>query len=75
MKHSEKLHDNEVVDTQVTITVNAYGSETSEQIIINGSETPKAIPAWVWALVISFVAFAIFYLTTHLTPEMYNSFF
>lgn len=69
------LSDNEVVDTQVTITVNAYGSETSDQFIINGSETPKAIPAWVWALVISFVAFAIFYLTTHLTPEMYNSFF
>lgn len=69
------LSDNEVIDTQIPITVNAYGSETSDQFIINGSETPKAIPAWVWALVISFTAFAIFYLTTYLTPDLYNSFF
>ena len=69
------LSDNEVIDTQVPITINAYGSETSDQFIIKGSETPKAIPAWVWALVISFVAFAIFYLTTYLTPDLYNSFF
>lgn len=42
------LKPNEIDDAKVPITINAYGSETEEQFIIKGSETPKAIPAWVW---------------------------
>src|SRR5690606_32023087 len=55
------LRANDVVDTQIPITINAYGSETNDAFIIRGSETPKAIPAWLWALLISFVGFALFY--------------
>lgn len=69
------IEDNEVVDTNVPITINAYGSETNDQFIINGSETPKAIPAWIWALVISFIGFALFYIILNWTPEFYKSFF
>ena len=69
------LRDNEVVDTQVAITINAYGSETNDEFIIRGSETPKAIPAWVWALLISFVGFAFFYIIMYWNPQLYKSFF
>ena len=69
------LRENEVVDTQIPITINAYGSETNDEFIIRGSETPKAIPAWVWALVISFVGFAFFYFIMYWNPELYKSFF
>jgi hypothetical protein len=69
------LRDNEVVDTQVAITINAYGSETNDEFIIRGSETPKAIPAWVWALVISFIGFAFFYLIMFWNAQLYKSFF
>ncbi len=69
------LSDHEVVDTQVPITINAYGGETDDQFIIKGSETPKAIPAWVWALLISFIGFAMFYFVMYLTPDLYKSFF
>lgn len=69
------LKENEVVDTQVPITINAYGSETNDEFIIKGSETPKAIPAWVWALLISFVGFAFFYFIMYWNPERYKSFF
>ncbi len=62
------LKPNEVVGEQVPITVNAYGSERSDMFIITGSETPKAIPAWVWALVIAFVGFAAFYFTLYWSP-------
>ncbi len=62
------IKPNEVVGDQVPITVNAYGSERSDMFIITGSETPKAIPAWVWALVIAFVGFAAFYFTLYWSP-------
>ncbi len=69
------LKKNEVVDTQIPITINAYGSETKDSFVIKGSETPQAIPAWVWALIISFVGFALFYVIMYWNPELYKSFF
>ncbi|MDL5514910.1 cytochrome C [Arenibacter sp. M-2] len=69
------LKENEVVDTQIPITINAYGSETKDSFVIRGSETPKAIPAWVWALIIAFVGFAMFYVIMYWNPELYKSFF
>ena len=66
---------NEIIDSQTPITINAYGSETNDSFIIKGSETPKAIPAWVWAMLISFVGFSMFYLIMYWSPEFYKSFF
>lgn len=68
------LKENEVVNEQIPITINAYGSERKDMFVITGSETPKAIPAWVWALVISFVAFALFYLIMYWDQALYKSF-
>src|SRR5699024_10018935 len=69
------LKPNEVINTQTPVTINAYGSETTDRFIIRGSEDPKPIPAWMWALVISFIAFGLFYLAMFWTPEFYKSFF
>ncbi len=69
------LKDNEVVDLQIPLTINAYGSEMNDEFIIRGSETPKAIPAWVWALLISFIGFAFFYIIMYWDPGLYKSFF
>jgi hypothetical protein len=69
------LEDNEIIETQNTITINAYGSETNDSFVIRGSETPKAIPAWVWMLVIAFIAFGLFNLVMYWTPDFYKSFF
>ena len=68
------LKDHEVVNEQIPITINAYGSERKDVFIVTGSETPKAIPAWVWALLIAFVGFALFYLVMYLKPDFYKSF-
>lgn len=68
------LKPNEVVNEQIPITVNAYGSERSDLFIVTGSENPKGIPAWIWALVLSFVGFALFYLIMYLSPDFYKSF-
>lgn len=69
------LKDNDEVNEQIPITINAYGSETDDKFVIRGSETPKAIPAWVWALVISFIAFGAAYGILYWTPDFYISFF
>jgi hypothetical protein len=69
------LKENETVDTQVPLIINAYGSETNDFFVIKGSETPKAIPAWVWALLIGFFGFGLFYIIMYWSPELYKSFF
>lgn len=69
------LKDNEVVNEQFPITINAYGSERRDVFVVTGSETPKAIPAWVWALVITFVGFALFYTIMYWNSDLYKSFF
>lgn len=68
------LKENETVNEQISITINAYGSERKDIFVVTGSETPKAIPAWVWALLIAFVAFALFYLIMYWKPDLYKSF-
>ena len=68
------LKDNEIIESNATLTINAYGNEDTESFIIRGSETPKAIPSWVWAMVICFFAFAVYYLITHWQVDNYKSF-
>ena len=68
------LEANEIIEDQIPITINAYGSEGNDVFVVKGSETPKGIPAWVWALVISFIGFALFYLIMYWNPEFYKSF-
>lgn len=68
------LNPNEVVSDQIPITVNAYGSERSDLFIVTGSENPKGIPAWIWALMLVFIGFALYYLIMYLSPDFYKSF-
>ncbi|WP_226391133.1 cytochrome C [Penaeicola halotolerans] len=69
------LKENEIVNEQVAITINAYGSERKDVFVVTGSETPKGIPSWVWALLIAFVGFALFYFIMYWSPDLYKSFF
>lgn len=69
------LKENEVIDTQTSIIINAYGSETNDKFIIKGSENPKAIPSWIWALLIFIIAFGLFYFIMYWDQELYESFF
>lgn len=62
------LKPGEVVEDRIPITINAYGSERKDVFLITGSETPKAIPTWVWVLLIAFIGFAAFYFTLYWEP-------
>jgi hypothetical protein len=69
------LKENDVVDDNLTLTINAYGSERKDFFIVTGSETPKGIPTWIWAILISFIGWALFYGIMYWTADNYTSFF
>ncbi len=59
------LENNDVVSDQIDLSVNAYGSESREHFIVSGSETPKAVPAWLWVILLGFIAWGVFYLISY----------
>ena len=65
------LKDGDTVDDKVSVLINSYGSERRDFFIVQGSETPKAIPSWIWALVILFVGWSIFYVIMYWTNRYY----
>lgn len=58
----EGIRENAVVDGVLPIMINAYGKGDQKKFLIEGSETPKSIPSWVWILIIGFTGWAVFYL-------------
>ncbi|ANH82014.1 cytochrome C [Niabella ginsenosidivorans] len=61
----EGIKENAIVDGVVPLMVNAYGKGDQKSFLIEGSETPQSIPAWVWILIISFTGWALFYLARY----------
>lgn len=56
------IKENDVVEDRIPIVVNAYRSDANHLFVVRGSETPQAIPSWVWVGVILFMGWALFYL-------------
>lgn len=65
----EGIKENAVVDGVLPIMINAYGKGDQKIFLIEGSETPKSIPSWVWILIIGFVGWALYYLFTYLSQN------
>lgn len=63
----EGIRENAVVDGILPIMINAYGKGDQKMFLIEGSETPKGIPSWVWILIIGFAGWALYYLFTYLS--------
>lgn len=62
----EGLKDHEVVDGVLPIMLNAYGKGNQKSFLIDGVETPKSIPEWMWAIILIFFAWATFYVISSL---------
>ena len=65
------LSDGDVVDDKVPILINSYGSERKDLFVVHGSETPKPIPSWIWAMLILFAGWALFYVIMYWTSQYY----
>ncbi len=63
----EGITENAVVDGVLPLMINAYGKGDQKIFLIEGSETPKSIPSWVWILIIGFAGWALYYLFTYLS--------
>ena len=61
----EGITENAVVDGVLPLMINAYGKGNQKEFLIQGSETPQSIPAWVWILIIGFTGWAMHYLFTY----------
>jgi hypothetical protein len=59
-----KAHD--VVDGVLPLMINAYGKGDQHTFLIEGSETPRSAPAWIWAAIILFAGWAAYYFITSL---------
>lgn len=62
----EGIEDNAVVDGVIPIMISAYGKGDQKVFLIEGSETPRSIPGWIWIIHILFGGWAIYYLITQL---------
>ncbi len=60
----EGIAENEVVDGVIPLMINAYGKGDQKRFLIEGSETPHSIPAWLWAIIIGFAGWAVYYAVT-----------
>ncbi|WP_395057261.1 cytochrome C [Flavobacterium sp.] len=60
----EGIKENEIVDGVIPIMINAYGKGDQKKFLIEGSETPHSIPAWLWVVIVGFVGWAIYYVIT-----------
>lgn len=61
----EGIKENAVVDGVLPLMINAYGKGDQKEFLIEGSETPQSIPAWVWILIIGFIGWALYYLISY----------
>lgn len=66
----EGIAENEIVDGVIPIMINAYGKGDQKKFLIEGSETPQSIPAWLWAVIIVFVGWAIYYAITAMNTAL-----
>lgn len=60
----EGISENAVVDGIVPLMINAYSKGDQKKFLIEGSETPRSIPAWLWAIIIMFVGWSMYYFIT-----------
>lgn len=57
----EGIKENAVIDGELPILINAYGKGDSRKFLVEGAETPRSVPSWVWASIIFFFAWAAYY--------------
>lgn len=66
----EGIAEDEVVDGVIPLMINAYGKGDQKRFLIEGSETPHSIPAWLWAIIIGFSGWAIYYAVTSMNISL-----
>ncbi|MBP9187182.1 MAG: cytochrome C [Bacteroidia bacterium] len=61
----EGINNDDTIDGILPIMINAYDKGNQHKFLLDGSETPTSIPSWLWITLLSFFAWAIYYLATY----------
>lgn len=61
----EGLNDNDNVDGILSLMINAYSKGNQQKFNMDGIETPRTTPTWIWLLLIVFFGWAVYYLITN----------
>lgn len=64
----EGIKDNEIIDGIIPLMVSAYGKGDQKVFLIEGSETPRSVPGWLWIIYLLFGGWAIYYVITQWVP-------
>jgi hypothetical protein len=68
----EGIAENEIVDGILPLMINAYSKGDPKRFLIAGSETPHSIPAWLWAVMIGLLGWAMYYAMTAMHMSLYS---
>lgn len=63
----EGIIENSVQDGVIPLMINAYDKGDQKKFMIDGSETPKSVPSWLWIILIVFAGWAAYYSITYFT--------
>jgi hypothetical protein len=66
----EGIADNAVVDGILPLMINAYSKGDQKKFLIEGSETPHSVPAWLWMVIILFIGWAMYYFVISLNMSL-----
>ena len=66
----EGIKENAIVDGILPIMINAYSKGDQKKFLIEGSETPHSIPAWLWIIIILFAGWAMYYAIVSLNMNL-----
>lgn len=66
----EGISDNALVDGILPLMINAYSKGDQKKFLIDGSETPQSIPAWLWMFIILFIGWAMYYVIVSLNMNL-----
>lgn len=61
----EGLSNHSTVDGILPLMINAYDKGNQKDFIIEGSESPKSIPSWLWIILIAFAGWALYYMVAN----------
>lgn len=67
----EGLHENDIVDGVLPLMINAYDKGNQKSFVIEGSETPRTVPVWMWVIIILFTGWAAYYGITYFSGMPY----
>ena len=62
--------ENAVVDGVLPLMINAYSKGDQKKFLIEGSETPHSIPAWLRLVILLFIGWAMYYLIISLNMKL-----